>query len=1124
MSASHVAFRLLGPLEVESDSCPVRLTPRQRALCAALLLQPGRVVSVDRLVDQLWGAAPPQAGEARVRALVAEVRRAMGACASVLETRRPGYAIRVTPDELDTLKFEELVGEGSRMSAAGEWRAALRCHGEALRLWRGEPLTDLPALATWAERERLSELRKTAQAGMAEAEMELGDHPSAVARLVRLTAEDPLRERPHVLLMRALQLDGRMGEALQVYAALRRRLVEELGTEPSAALTAAHQRLLAGEAEVARRPSPQEAEDERRKDAVVPRQLPAAPRLFVGRSAELSSLDDCLHKNEPLALITGPAGIGKSSLALKWANRVMPRFPDGQLFLPMHGFDGRAPMSAGEALVILLQGLGCAVRDIPTGQDAQAALYRTMIARRKMLLVLDDVTDAETVRRLQPPAPGSMTVVTSRYKLGSLITLEGARRITCDLFGEEEALELLRAGPSAMSVDEEPEASGRLVQLCERLPLALSIARSWLQEGGHGRVQEYIDELAERGRLAGLQSEGDDSVAVRAALDLSYETLLPEARRVFRLLGVTGGSGRSTAAIAATSDIDANRAEELLRQAEKVHLVRRDGRGRWAWHDLVHEYAVARSGTEDPADVRDAARHRLLGHYLHSLVAAAAVCSFHTPAVPLPPSDGAAPRAFRCMDEAAAWVDAEWKDIVSAVMHAADFGPAHYAWQIVDAMQDVFHHWRPLSDWIRLATISRSAADRDGDAVGVAAMSLALGAARWREGDLREAFAAFQRAEDRSKVARWGHGEAAGLQGAGVTLKILGEPRRALPRYRKAIDLYHQQGNRRSEGLMLLNMSSLNLSLGLLDEAEEAATRALDLLQADLRIPRCLALANLASVRLHQGSLTSVTEPLRESFAICRDADLPYAEAMTLDVLARFHAETGRDDIAWRVWHDALAVAEWAENRYCRANALLGLSLLALRWRSAEDARQYLQQADGLIDSGYHAGRVDALLQRALISHATGDALTATALLGQAGTMAIDAHVLRLPLIRAAEALTLLETGEPKAAFDAAQGGVDAARQASQRLVEARCLKILATAGEAAGILPAAEAAAGRATSLFDSLGIPAVHRDGAWWAAGDVTKRPVGALPHTVAKPPAEREERLRGFMADHFPEGWAS
>jgi DNA-binding SARP family transcriptional activator len=320
---------------------------------------------VERLVHSLWDGHPPPAGAARVRALVAEVRRALGPSGShLLTTRRPGYVLNVGPDELDLLAFEGLIKDASRAATDADWPTAGRSAEQALALWRSDPLPDLPeATVREGERQRLGELHLLGCEAAFEAKIETGRHREVIAELLRLTAAHPLRERLHALQMRAPQQDGRIAEALELYTALRRRMVGELGVDPSDGIRALHQHLLRSGGTLGRQStSPSPAHSVRRP---VPRQLPPAPRRFVGRWDELDRLESCQHSKEPLALIVGPAGVGKTALALHWAHRVAESFPDGQLFLDMRGFDNGEPMTPEEALPLLLQGLGCAPRAIP---------------------------------------------------------------------------------------------------------------------------------------------------------------------------------------------------------------------------------------------------------------------------------------------------------------------------------------------------------------------------------------------------------------------------------------------------------------------------------------------------------------------------------------------------------------------------------------------------------------------------------------------------------------------------------------------------------------------------------------------------------------------------------------
>ncbi|MFF7449641.1 MULTISPECIES: BTAD domain-containing putative transcriptional regulator [unclassified Streptomyces] len=1115
MISDGVRFRLLGPFEAVVDGRIVELTARQRALCTLLLLDAGRTVSVDRIVDQLWEDRPPQSGAARVRALVTEVRRALDdAGRTVLTTRSPGYALCVGSDGVDVSGFEESVRRGNDAEARRDWAAAAASYRDALALWRGDPISDLSTVAAAVERRRLEELRLGALEGAASAEIEEGEHRQAVARLLRITAEHPLRERPHALLMRALQRDGRVAEALDVYAALRRRTVDELGVEPSAELKALHLSLLGADDRLQEVTAPAGP-----AERVIPRQLPTPPRHFVAREAELERLETYRREGEPLVLIVGPAGIGKSALALHWTGRTAPQFPDGQLFLDMRGFDDAEPMTPEEALPVLLQGLGCAPRDIPLGLAAQTALYRTQLAGRRVLVVLDDVADPSYVTPLLPTSAGSLAVVTSRSKLGALVTLAGARRITCGLLEAPDALRLLGSAAAAEAVAAEPEAARRLVDLCDGLPLALCIARSWLDSGRPGELGAYVDELTGIGRLARLHADHDAGVAVRAALDLSYNSLADEPRRIFRALGLLPGTGRSAAAAGAAVGIDAGHARELLRRAEGVHLVQDQGGGRWSWHDLVHEYAGARARQEDDEESRKAALERILAHYLHSVVAAARISGYYLPRLELPQIAGAGPREFGTREEAAAWFGAEWDDLAAAVHHAAEHGPAHYAWRLVDALQDLFHHGRPLADWTRLASVARSAAERSGDEIGQACMSLSLGHARWRNGELREAMAEYERATAAARRARWTHGEAISLQGKGVSLKVLGRPREALPCYEQAIALYRSLGDTASEAVMMMNMASLNIALGRLDEADSAATGALDMTTKQWHL-RSVALVSLARIRQSEGRLDAALPLLRESLLLARESDFPYAEALTLEALGRVHADAGRDRAVRLTLTDALATARLAENRNCQVDCLVELGHLALRSGLRDEACRLLDRARDLTDAaGYPSGAVGLLFTRAAILGTQGDIDEALPLLERAVRLAEGTDVLSLPRLHGALAALLLARGDAAAAIRAAEQATALARGTGQSLSLARACLGLAEALEAAGRAAPAEAARGEAQDLFDQVGTPPTHRSAvSWRAAADQAPAPTDAWRVDVPEPAVAGRSRTVRDPADYF------
>ncbi|WP_329266578.1 AfsR/SARP family transcriptional regulator [Streptomyces pseudovenezuelae] len=1110
-------FRLLGPLEIRLDGLEIALTGRQRALCSLLLVSANRSVSVDRLVQGLLGDRPRGSSAARVRALVAEIRRAFGVAGrDLLVTENSGYAMKVAPADIDIYVFESLIKDGARSVARGAWTEAYSCYDDAASLWRGDPFPDL-STSVEAERRRLVELHGAALEGRAQADLELGRYGAAIAELIRLSAEYPLREHPHALLMRALQRDGRTSEALEVYLALRGRLSKELGVEPSGELSALHQRLLAGVDSIATTRHAATPEHSPR-DARVPHQLPRGPRFFVGRGTDVHQLDAWWRDGEDILLIVGPAGVGKTALALHWSHQVARGFPDGQLFLDMRGFDDGEPMTVEEALPLLLQGLGIAPRDVPVGLEAQTALYRTLLAERRVLIVLDDVADAALVRRLLPTSGGSLTLVTSRHKLSGLVTMDSAHRLMCDVLAPGAALELLSNSVGSEVVAADPEAANRLISLCDRLPLALCVAGSWIG-GRPGSISSYVDDLAERGRLARLHVEGEESVAVRAALDLSYATLSDEASRVFRSLGLIPGTGRSVAAVAAGALLNQAHVEDLLRCAQQVHLLRDTDRGRATWHDLVHEYARERALTEDNESDRRAAVERILDHYLQSAISAAEACKYYVPHVRPEAVEGSSPQEFCASGEAISWFDNEWDGIAVAIGYAAEHGPYRFAWQLVDAMQDLFHHRRPLSDWVRLASLARKGAERGGDYIGQAAMGLALGHARWRDGDFKSALREYENCERLARRAGWLFGEAVSLQGRGVTLKLLGQPHEAPPYYKKSLAIYRRLGRVKSVRTMLINMASLYLALGQLADAENAAVEGLSLLSQAGDHTHAMCLVSLGLVRQKQARFDEAVVALRASVIAAQNAGSIYAEAVALEALGRVRDDTGQGARAIQAFEDAMTLAERVGNRNCQVDCLIGLASVKARAGLTHEAATHLGVAREMAEqTGYHTGLIEILCLSGVLNCARERYDDAIAQMERASDMAESGNPLTLPRVRTAVALALLRKRENALALAAATEAVDLAKRSGQRLLHARALMAMAAAHSASGENRSAEEEQSAAQSLFEQIGVPHVQRVADSWRVPMDVLEPIDMSRRPQADVPEDAHLRLEIFLARHF------
>jgi DNA-binding SARP family transcriptional activator len=499
-SPPRVRFGLLGTLVVHDGTTDVPVSaPRQRVLLATLLLGAGRVVGLDDLAEVLWEGRPPAGARGALHSAVQRLRLTLGPSgAGLVETRAPGYLMRVDDGDFDVREFSALAARGQAAAAAGTWAEAADLLREALRLWRGEPLADVPSqLLRDREAPAIKDQWLQALVTRIDADLRLGRPGEVLAELRQLVTAHPMQEQFHAQLMLSLYRSGRQADALAAYQDVRRVLADELGIDPGPELRLLHQRILAADSELLlatdTEPTgtgPAGTEPTGIGSAalgppalVVPRQLPAVTRHFTGRAGALKALgalaDEAAEASQAtvIAVIDGTAGIGKTTLALHFAHQVAGQFPDGQLYVNLRGFDPAGPpVTSLEAIRLFLDALAGPAARIPAGLDAQAALYRSLLGGKRMLVLLDNASDVDQVRPLLPASPGCLVIVTSRNQLASLVATEGASPLTLDVLTEAEAQELLSRSLGRERVADDLGAAGALIQLCARLPLALSIA------------------------------------------------------------------------------------------------------------------------------------------------------------------------------------------------------------------------------------------------------------------------------------------------------------------------------------------------------------------------------------------------------------------------------------------------------------------------------------------------------------------------------------------------------------------------------------------------------------------------------------------------------------------------
>lgn len=521
-------FGLLGPLLVHDGETLVRVPKgRQRALLAVLLMRAGTPVPLGALAEVVWEEEPPSGAAVTLRSHVLRLRRVLGPRAGArVVTRYPGYLLQATEDEVDLLRFRSLCRDGAAAMRMDAWSQADELLGEALALWRGTPFADIPcAVLQRDEAPALAELRLQAKEWRIDAGLRLGRHAESITELRQLTAAHPMREHLHGLLMLALYRDGRQAEALAAYQLARRIVVDELGTEPGSILQDLHQRMLKSDPALGI-PLSSSAAITGNAKPTVPRELPTWARNFIGRSDELRALTKFLDKpSETLVISTieGTAGVGKTALAVYWAHQVVERFPDGQLYVNLRGCDRCKPMSAADALARFLRSLGVPGQHVPADEDERAARYRSILAGKRMLVILDNARSVEQVRPLLPGSASCAVLVTSRDTLAGLVAQDGAMRVELGRLSLDDAVGLLRLLIGGR-VDADPDAAAQLAVQCRKLPLALRMA---------GELAASLPHVP----LAALVAE------LKVPDSMSWSCRHPDAdiARAFRLLGLHTG-------------------------------------------------------------------------------------------------------------------------------------------------------------------------------------------------------------------------------------------------------------------------------------------------------------------------------------------------------------------------------------------------------------------------------------------------------------------------------------------------------------------------------------------------------------------------------------------------------
>jgi DNA-binding SARP family transcriptional activator/tetratricopeptide (TPR) repeat protein len=931
--APALRFGVLGPLRVWRGETVVDLGPvQQRVVLAVLVLQAGRPVGRQQMINAVWGEATPRNAVNLVQRHASGLRRALEperpghTPSGLLAWTEAGYLLTVPNGALDLDVFEGELSRARAARTAGRLGEATEALHSALGLWRGPVCDGLSSPFLDAQAARLDESRISVLEERIELDLAVGVHGDLIAELRDLIAEHPLRERLHGLLMMALYRAGRQADALAAFRDARRRLRDELGVEPAAPLQRLHQQILAADAELIAATAAETAADVNALTGPrrpLPAQLPHPIPDFTGRQAELDRLDDLLGRDGGgagtsvvITTIAGTAGVGKTALAIHWAHRISERFPDGQLYVNLRGFDPTASaMKPGEAIRGFLDAFGVIPQQLPTSLEAQAALYRSLLAGRRVLVVLDNAADEDQVRPLLPGSPGCLVIVTSRNEMSGLIVTEGAQPVVVDLLSISEARQLLSRRVGKSRVSAEPQAVESIIALCARLPLALMLVAARAATHPAFRLSALAAELREAGGSLDSFGGEDQATNVRAVFSWSYQRLGTSGRRLFRLLGLHFGPDVSLPAMASLAGMTGAQVRHTLAELTRTHLVSERIPGRFALHDLLRAYATEIADANESDDDRSAARYRVLDHYLHTAYHADEILNRHRdrPFSLAETSLGVVPESPADQKQALAWFESEHAVLLEAIRHSTGFDT--HIWQLAWALASYFGyqgHWRDRRD---TQAIALKAGQRLSDKLAQALSHRLLGNTFVQLADydharahLQDALALFRELGDNT-------GQADSYRNLAWMLERQGRYSEALPHAEQALVLFQAAGHDTGRARALNAVGWFYAQLGDYAKALVCCQQALDLQrEIDDHIGLAETYDSLGYAHRHLGHQKEATSCYEQAVDLYGELGDRYSEADTLVSLGDAYRVFGDSKYARAAWQRALTILEQLEH------------------------------------------------------------------------------------------------------------------------------------------------------------------------------------------------------------------
>jgi DNA-binding SARP family transcriptional activator len=1021
-----IAIRVLGPLEADVDGAPVDLGGRrQRCVLARLVAEHGRVVSADRLIEDLYADQPPSQALATMQSYVSHLRRVLEperaprAPAGILVTAPPGYAQRLTAEEVDAWSFEDDVHQAAALADPAAAHARL---STAMARWRGPAFGEFSGLP-WAEVEasRLDELRLAASEARAQAALALGRASQTVAELSRLTAEYPLREEAWRLLALALYQSGRQGDALAALRRARARLAEDLGVDPSPALRELEEGILAqapelfaarpeaaatgtdaGAAAASPPPTASSAEPSAGAGAKpvaagparrpIPRLLPTDIADFTGRADQAQQIRSRLIRTAadegrlavPVVVVTGPGGVGKTSLAVHAAHGLAGRFPHGQLFADLHG--GSAdPVAPTRVLERFLRALGVQGGQLPEGLDERAEAYRDLLAGRRLLVVLDDAATEAQVLPLLPGSAAAAVLVTSRSRLAGV---PGAAHVELDVFDSASSAELLSRIAGADRVRAQPSAAQAVAEQCGHLPLAMRIAGARLAARPHWSIGQLAERLADETHRLDELSHGDQGV--RASISLSYAGISEKAQRLLRRLALLDAPAFSGWVGAALLDQPPAEATDLLDELVAAQLVETSGTGTGAdpqydLHELIKVFARERLAAEEQAGEQAAALARALGGWLHLGDEAnrRTPCGDYNLRGNAPRWALPADMTDELVRDPFAWFERERAALVLGVAQAARIGQAALSWNLAFTGFPLLMNRAYFDDWRDTHEIALQAARKAQDVLGEAVMLYSLG-------QLHIAQQRYAQSRRESSTA---------------------------------LRLFQGIGDEYGVAVALMNIAYDDRANGRLEDAARGYTRALATFRSvGEPLEAGAALQNIASIKLVRGEVDEATDLLSDALALARVAQSVTLEAQVLRQIGEAALRAGRPARAAAAFESALAKAREQHDLIGESIILQCLGVAKLRQAEFADARTTLQRSLELaVATGHRLAEARALLALAELALAAGDPAHAT----EIGRQALAKFRAMGAVLYQAQTLTLVSDAY------AAAGDTAAARAAS---------------------------------------------------------------------------------------------